>query len=229
MTRRDLDELLEAFPYEPGRLNARIERALNGREVLLVRLELGLLQLECDGRPDGKPVLITRREQRPLSAEEAAAWRLELVQFQQRAMAFWAVGDFGRALRDAETVVDGATLLERWAPDAEGEWAGSARFSALVLRTRAAAMTLVEHGRSREAASVLEAGLDALRVAAIQAGLGDSYERLSDVVSLRAWRESLVPQLPPAQRSELEERLRAAIRAENYELAAILRDELRLL
>jgi protein-arginine kinase activator protein McsA len=38
-----------------------------------------------------------------------------------------------------------------------------------------------------------------------------------------------VPQLPPAQRTELEERLRAAVRAENYELAAILRDELRLM
>jgi protein-arginine kinase activator protein McsA len=38
-----------------------------------------------------------------------------------------------------------------------------------------------------------------------------------------------VPRLPPAQRAELEARLRAAIAAENYELAAILRDELRLL
>ena len=42
-------------------------------------------------------------------------------------------------------------------------------------------------------------------------------------------RDALVPQLLPAQRSELEARLRAAIVAENYELAAILRDELRML
>ncbi|MDI9403328.1 MAG: UvrB/UvrC motif-containing protein [Limnohabitans sp.] len=227
--RRDLDELLNAFPYESGRLNARLERASDGREVLLVRLELGILQLECEGRPDGRPTLVTRREQRPLTADEAALWRLELVQFQQRAMAFWAVGDFGRTLRDAETVVEGATLLERWAPDAEGAWAVSARFSALVLRTRAGAMALLERGGTREAASVLEQGLDALRIAAAQSGLGASYDQLSDVIALRTWRESLVPQLPPAQRSELEARLHAAIRAENYELAAILRDELRLL
>jgi protein-arginine kinase activator protein McsA len=38
-----------------------------------------------------------------------------------------------------------------------------------------------------------------------------------------------VPQLPPAQRSELESRRRAAIQSENFELAAILRDELRLM
>ena len=42
-------------------------------------------------------------------------------------------------------------------------------------------------------------------------------------------RDALVPRLPASQRVELEERLRAAIDAENYELAAILRDELRLL
>jgi protein-arginine kinase activator protein McsA len=40
-------------------------------------------------------------------------------------------------------------------------------------------------------------------------------------------REMLVPRLPSSQRAELEERLRAAIVSENYELAAILRNELR--
>ena len=47
--------------------------------------------------------------------------------------------------------------------------------------------------------------------------------------ALRALRDTLVPQLPPAQRSELEARLRAAVLAENFELAAILRDELRMM
>jgi protein-arginine kinase activator protein McsA len=38
-----------------------------------------------------------------------------------------------------------------------------------------------------------------------------------------------VPRLPTSQRAELEERLRRAVAAENFELAAILRDELRTL
>ena len=37
-------------------------------------------------------------------------------------------------------------------------------------------------------------------------------------------RDALVPKLPSSQRVELQERLQAAIDAENYELAAILRD-----
>ena len=42
-------------------------------------------------------------------------------------------------------------------------------------------------------------------------------------------KEVLIPQLPPSEKADLKERLLAAIAAENYELAAILRDELRLL
>ena len=40
-------------------------------------------------------------------------------------------------------------------------------------------------------------------------------------------RDLLTPKLPASQRIELEDRLHAALAAENYELAAILRDELR--
>ena len=42
-------------------------------------------------------------------------------------------------------------------------------------------------------------------------------------------REALVPKLPVSQRAELRARLDEALMQENYELAAILRDELRML
>jgi len=98
-----------------------------------------------------------------------------------------------------------------------------------VLRTRCAVAVEVEAGNPRQAARAIESGLEALREAAERVGIAEGFDTLGDVIALRALRDSLVPQLPPAQRSELESRLRAAILAENYELAAILRDELRLL
>ena len=51
-----------------------------------------------------------------------------------------------------------------------------------------------------------------------------AYDQSNEVALLRGMRDALVPKLPASQRVELEERLRAAIDAENYELAAILRD-----
>jgi hypothetical protein len=227
----DLDNLLRDFPYESGRVNARLVKAEDGREVIQVRVELGVLQMECVGRPDGRPCVAvggTSRREKALSIQTAAMLRLEMVQFQQRAIAFMVLGDHRRALADAETVLEGAAVLERCAPVSEGEWALSARFSAVVLRTRAAAAMLASSGRAREAGSVIDAGLEMLRDAAERSGIGEHFDHLSDATALRMLRDTLVPQLPPAQRSELESRLRAAVLSENYELAAILRDELRL-
>jgi len=42
-------------------------------------------------------------------------------------------------------------------------------------------------------------------------------------------REALAPKLPVSARAELQSRLKQALESENYELAAILRDELRLM
>lgn len=224
----DLTELLNGFPHEPGRISARLIRSADGREHLQVRVELGVLQMAVEGRPDGGTSVLNERHRLGEPAFAALA-RLELVQVQQRAVAFLAIGDAARALRNADTVLEGLAAMIRRGPADEVDWAEGARFSVIVLRTRAAVSGLVAAGRPREAPAAIDAGLTLLRGAAERIGLGERFETLGDVQALRTLRETLVPQLPPAQRGELEERLRAAVRAENYELAAILRDELRRL
>lgn len=224
----DLSDLLGAFPYEPGRVRARLVRARDGREVLQVRIELGILQMECEGRPDGRDSAFSVGKSLSTPAG-AAEGRLEVAQLEQRTVAFLAAGDPVRALRDTESIL---VLLERLAdeaPVAEREWVESARFSVVVLRTRAMVAALIQTGRQREASSAVDQGLRLLAIEAERIGIGDQFDTLGDVRALRTLRESLVPQLPPAERGELEARLEAAVRAENYELAAILRDELRRL
>ena len=227
----DLTNLLRGFAFEPGRVNARLLRGADGRELLQVRVELGILQMECAGRPDGGASVLDGLQAAgtPLESVQTAALRLELVQLQQRSVAFLAVGDAARAQRDAEAVLRGTELIVRRGLPLDREWAESARFSVLVLRMRCAVSAMSAAGRPREAARAIEAGLAELRDAAERVGIAEGFDALGDVVALRSLRDSLVPQLPPAQRAELEARLRAAILAENYELAAILRDELRLL
>lgn len=224
----DLTDALRGFPYEPGRVRARLVRARDGREVLQVRVELGILQIECDGRPDGLESAFGPGCDLTTPAGAAAA-RLEVAQLEQRTVAFLAAGDPVRALRDTESILASLDRLLDEAPEAEREWAESARFSVVVLRTRAMVAALVRLGRQREASAAVDHGLALLRVEAERIGIDEQFDSLGDVRALRTLRESLVPQLPPAERSELQARLEAAVRAENYELAAILRDELRRL
>jgi hypothetical protein len=48
-----IDHILKSWPYEPSTLSVRIRQGADGRDKLQMRLDLGLLQLETEGRPDG--------------------------------------------------------------------------------------------------------------------------------------------------------------------------------
>src|SRR5690606_4336837 len=52
--RNDIDPVLREWAYEPGEISARIVKATDGRQVVQMRIEMGLLQMELEGRPDGE-------------------------------------------------------------------------------------------------------------------------------------------------------------------------------
>jgi hypothetical protein len=99
----------------------------------------------------------------------------------------------------------------------------------IMMRSRSEAELALRAGQPKQALAALDRGLGDLRHAYDDAGRPDDFEGANETELLRGMRDALVPKLPTSQRVELQERLCAAIDAENYELAAILRDELRLL
>ncbi|MEO1584911.1 MAG: UvrB/UvrC motif-containing protein [Planctomycetota bacterium] len=50
----DISQLLGEWPYEAGRINVRLIERADGAQRVQVRLDLGLLQMHLDGRPDGQ-------------------------------------------------------------------------------------------------------------------------------------------------------------------------------
>ena len=63
----------------------------------------------------------------------------------------------------------------------------------------------------------------------IRMGLSEGAAEPPEIPMLEGMRDVLQPQLPISLRHDLEQRLLGALASENYELAAILRDELRQL
>ena len=51
--KENLDEILRDWPYEPDGLSVRLVQGRGDREVIQVRVDMGVLQLETTGRPDG--------------------------------------------------------------------------------------------------------------------------------------------------------------------------------
>ena len=232
----DLTPILAEWPWQPGRLDVRRVRGADGRLLLQVRVELGVLQMEADGRPDGRPYM---------DQESALAWcrepgrgalgpstvadvATEMGQRRQRALACAMLEDWMRVRRDAIDNLETMDLVARRAADS----ADRSRFDAwrpheLAMRSRAEAAIAVAAGRRDIAQGALDAGLQAVREAWLRAGRADLAERGPEVALLRALLDALTLKLPTSQRGELERRLQQALAAENYELAAILRDELR--
>ena len=50
---RDLSELFDEWPYEPGQINVRLIKGRDSDPRIQIRLDLGILQMFVDGRPDG--------------------------------------------------------------------------------------------------------------------------------------------------------------------------------
>ena len=184
--KHDLTGLMREWPFEGDRLQARIVALAEDREVLQVRVQLGMLQMEMDGRPDG--------------GED----RLASVRDTTRNLRVFDL------CRDRASREEDRSVLEQFRPQV------------LATRARAASLVAIRDQASSEARNILEAAINDIR-----RGLPDDAEAPPEIAMLEGMRDVLQPQLPSSQRNDLEQRLLAAIESENYELAAILRDELR--
>src|SRR5258708_39486803 len=50
----DLNDLLRDWPHEPGMIKVRKILGTDGKEKIQLRIDLGLIQMETSGRPDGQ-------------------------------------------------------------------------------------------------------------------------------------------------------------------------------
>ena len=235
----DLAKALSQWPYAPERFDARCVDLPDGRQVLQVRVDLGLLQMELEGRPDGCtvdgwPSALERcrhdHDEDPtgfeLSAETCDALQAEALQVLRRCMTLQSLNMHERVLHDADSILRRMDLCARFAPDsASTTQLERLRPQSIAMRARAGAQLALAAGQQAAARTALDSGLHDL-----QACIPESqFESSPDVQLLRSMHSLLVPRLPASQRVELETRMKAAVQRENFELAAILRDELRQL
>src|SRR4051812_3219797 len=50
----DLNDLIRDWPHEPGQIKVRKILGTDGKEKIQLRIDLGLIQMETSGRPDGQ-------------------------------------------------------------------------------------------------------------------------------------------------------------------------------
>ncbi len=184
--RRDIDEALHGWQFnpDPGEIQAREVRTRDSRSVLQVRIELGLLQMEIDGRPDGlRPhgfasyldylrYRAAGRGETPggkspswtMSSEHCGEADREFVQYYHRRVAWLSLQRYDKALQDAEHTLSLMDFVHRHGPN-QDYVESHERFRGLVLfhRTQAAAALALDRRRPDEAIDVIREGADRLR------------------------------------------------------------------
>ena len=250
--RRDIDDALNGWAYdpEPGTVAARQVRARDGRWVVQVRQELGLIQMETEGRPDGmRPhgfstyleYLRYRSERRSKSGKGTGDdWRMspehgreidrEFVQFHHRRIAWLALQRYERMLADAQHTLALLDFVRGHCDDTD-YIDSHERFRGLVLfhATQARIALALEDHRPEEAIDALREGMNQIEnhQTEWQEAHDDSMETPNGALldQLRQIEDEVRNRFDVGK--TLREQLDEAIAREDYEEAAVLRDRMR--
>lgn len=233
-----LDAILRRWPYDPHTLSVRLVPASHGRMVLQMRVDLGILQLETTGRPDGTQpggyqtyydylVAKSLNGDKPfvLTEEDCQEIDREFVQFYHRRLCWLRLQQYRKAAADAAHTLSLMNFCREHCQD--DEWLLSHqqyRPYVLLHRVQAEALAELESDRPEAAIQAIEAGLEELKQFFVEHDVEEEFEQDDIVARLREFRDTLRERFDP--RFHLAKQLEEAIAAEEYERAALIRDQL---
>src|SRR5713226_7469228 len=177
----DISHLLDQWDYQPGQVVVRRFKAKDGKEKLQLRVDLGLLQMNAEGRPDGKrPFGYTsllecyqarlykhlaahegNDEGFTLKAEECAKLQLEALQYHHRYICLLQLEDYAGVIRDAERNLAVFDFVAEHAQSEELAWSlQQFQPQLLMILTRARAAQALQAEDYTLAIQLVEEGLE---------------------------------------------------------------------
>jgi len=247
MASHDLKRILAGWPYEPGQITVRKVMGDDGHIKIQMRLDLGLLQMEYEGRPDGErphgaESLLEHHKQGlsehtrrsgtdlgfELSADDCQALRDEAVMYYHRYLSLFVLEEFEGVERDTRRNLEVLDFCRKYAAEEDDRLAlEQYRCYLIMMNTRAKAHRAIEQNAYKTALAYVEAGLHEMEehLESVERA-EDEADEPGEVTILRALRSEILERVPADPVSSIEEQLASAINEERYEEAAVLRDRL---
>ncbi len=178
----DLTPILEDWQHDPDQFSVRIIPGDDGRDKIQVRLDLGILQLEIDGRPDGQhpegmeswfDVVRKRQREHDAANPDGASFQLspgdcqlllrEGVQYYHRYLSFWHLERYELCAHDTSRNLKLFAFVREFATkDQDRLLFDQYRPYVTMMHTKAVATPLIELKQFDAAIKVIEAGISAI-------------------------------------------------------------------
>lgn len=239
MGKEDIDHILAKWDFDPLSVNVRLLELNQQRQVLQMRVDMGILQLEIEGRPDGgRPDghstffdLLQKKAAESdfeLTENECIEVDREFVQFYHRRVCWLQLKEFQRAVNDADHTLGLMDFCKAHSPD--DQWTIShEQYRPFVLyhRTQAAALAKLEldvENCAELAIEQVDLGLENLRRLFEDYEAEEQFEEDELIQRLVEFKANLREKYEIGK--TLQEQLNEAIANEDYEQAAEIRDEI---
>lgn len=243
---KDIAAILKGWDYEPGTINVRKINGTDGSPKLQMRLDLGLLQMEMTGRPDGaRPhgfdslleyfeSLLKEHEEKNgtelgfhLTSAQCQSLREEAVQYYHRYLSLFVLEDFPGVVRDTARNLRVLDLCGRYAIEEQDRLVlEQYRPYITMMNVRAAASLLVDKKQYTEALERVDEGLASIKDFFTKFGQEEAYGHSNEVRVLKRFARDIRRKLPVDPIVKLQSQLDRAVKQERYEDAAKLRDEI---
>ncbi len=241
----DLRRILHGWNYEPGKISVRKIIGRDGREKVQTRVDLGVLQFETFGRPDGaRPhdcdSLLDHYEHRLrehhqsrdadddflLRGRDCEALRYEAHLYYQRFLSMFVLEDYDGVARDTRHNLRLIELCTRYAHSQRERDAFEAhRPYTLMMNARARTYRALREGNYERALSTVNTGIRRVSEALGERGVEGDAVRVELRVMLDL-RSEVFERMPADCPARLQQELESALAQEDYERAARLRDAL---
>jgi UvrB/uvrC motif len=246
MASHDLRRVLSGWEYEPNQITVRKITGDDGTVKIQMRLDLGLLQMEVCGRPDGmRPhgyeSLLAYHEHRvqrhidkngtelgyELSPEECQGLREEAVQYYHRYLAEFVLEDFAGVQRDTARNLRVLELCRGYARE-EGDRSALEQYRPylIMMNSRAQVHLSLRKGSFRRALAQVEEGLERIQDVFAETGQEEAFDEATEVTILKSLHQEIAARLPVDPLQKLQEELQKAVDEERYEDAIVIRERL---
>ncbi len=237
----DLNDLLRDWPHEPGMIKVRKILGSDGKEKIQLRIDLGLIQMETVGRPDGlephdRESLLEYHQERAkraekkseayvITADEVGELQQEGIQYYHRYISFFQLSDYLGVIRDTQRNLDMFSFVGNHAQPEELA-ASVLQFTpyVLMMNTRARASIEIEREEYGTAAKKIEDGMEKIRAFYEKIENPEAQANSAELSFLGEWMDEVRAKQPLTKLEKMQREMDQAIAAEAYERAAQLRD-----